>query len=88
MKHTTVKSRDELDAAFLEIASADADALHVASDALFDSVRERIVAFAAARRLPTVYEHRAFAEAGGLMLYGPKSGRRPAFAPRGTSIGS
>ena len=41
------------------------------SDAFFDVVRDRIVGFAAAHKLPAIYEHRAFAEAGGLMSYGP-----------------
>jgi putative ABC transport system substrate-binding protein len=34
--------------------------------------RERIVAFAAANRLPLVSEGREFSDAGGLMTYGPK----------------
>ena len=33
--------------------------------------RTRIVAFAAQRRLPAVFPDRDFAEAGGLMTYGP-----------------
>jgi putative ABC transport system substrate-binding protein len=61
----------ELDGAFAAIAALEPDALHVVTDAIFDTERERIVAFAAERRLPSIYEHRAFTESGGLISYGP-----------------
>jgi putative ABC transport system substrate-binding protein len=48
-----------------------AGAAALMSSALFASLRRRIVGFAAQHRLPTVYEHRGFVEAGGLMSYGP-----------------
>jgi putative ABC transport system substrate-binding protein len=35
------------------------------------SHRRRIVGFAAANRLPAIYEDRVFLDAGGLMSYGP-----------------
>ena len=38
---------------------------------MLSSQRERIVALAAAARLPAIYGARAFVEAGGLMSYGP-----------------
>jgi ABC transporter substrate binding protein len=41
-----------------------------AGDAFFDTRRERIIAFAAQSRLPTIYQFREFATAGGLMTYG------------------
>ena len=41
------------------------------SSAFFASERSRIVALAAQHRLPTLYEHRGFVDAGGLMSYGP-----------------
>ena len=41
------------------------------SSAFFASERARIVALAAQHRLPTLYEHRGFVDAGGLMSYGP-----------------
>ena len=41
------------------------------SSALFASLRQKIVALAAQHRVPTVYEHRGFVDAGGLMSYGP-----------------
>lgn len=44
------------------------------SSAFFASERARIVALAARHRLPTLYEHRGFVDAGGLMSYGPDLG--------------
>jgi putative ABC transport system substrate-binding protein len=60
----------ELDAAFEEIGRQRPDALLVAGDPFFNSRRERIVALAARRAIPTMYEWREFALAGGLMSYG------------------
>lgn len=71
MELQVVRSKDGLDAAFREIERARTEALHVASDAIFDAARDRIIAFSTTRRMPAIYEHRAFAEAGGLMSYGP-----------------
>jgi ABC-type uncharacterized transport system substrate-binding protein len=48
-----------------------AEALYVCGDPLVSANRVRIVTFALAARLPTMYEHRAHVEAGGLMCYGP-----------------
>ena len=36
------------------------------NDALFDSSRDQIVALAASRAIPTIYDRRAYADAGGL----------------------
>jgi putative ABC transport system substrate-binding protein len=47
------------------------DGLAIPTDAEFDAGRDEIVRLATARRLPTIYEHRAFVDAGGLMSYGP-----------------
>ena len=41
------------------------------SSALFHGERQRIVRLAAKYRLPAMYEHRDFADAGGLLSYGP-----------------
>jgi hypothetical protein len=43
----------------------------VITDAEFDAGREQIVRLARQNHLPTLYEHRAFVEAGGLISYGP-----------------
>jgi len=72
-----------LDAAVFEIRRAEdiapafealkdrADALYVVGDALVATHRIQINALALIRRLPTTHVAREFAEAGGLMSYGP-----------------
>ena len=47
------------------------DALLVGADPVFFDNRGRIVALAARRAVPAVYELRDFADDGGLMSYGP-----------------
>jgi putative ABC transport system substrate-binding protein len=57
-----------------ELASMDhqrPDALFILADPLTTSERLRIVQFAAAERLPAMYESSRFVDAGGLMSYGP-----------------
>jgi putative tryptophan/tyrosine transport system substrate-binding protein len=48
-----------------------AEALVVCASAFFNSHRQRLVDLAQQKRLAAIYEHRDFAEAGGLMSYGP-----------------
>src|SRR4029450_13900897 len=48
-----------------------AEALIALADAVFWYHRTRVVAPAAQHRLPAVFDAREFAEAGGLMTYGP-----------------
>jgi putative ABC transport system substrate-binding protein len=62
----------------LELATMDhkrPDALLILADPLTTSERLRIVEFAAAQRLPAMYETSRFVEAGGLMSYGPNLNR-------------
>ena len=47
-----------------------AEALVVAADNVFTLHHQRIVAAAAKARLPTIYYHSRFVDAGGLMSYG------------------
>jgi putative tryptophan/tyrosine transport system substrate-binding protein len=61
---------DELEAAFASLVRDGVGALLVAADPYFDIRRDRIVAFAAQRRLPTIYQFREFAVAGGVLSYG------------------
>ena len=61
----------EFDSAFAAMWSEGAEALIVFSDAGFDRERRRIVDLVATSRLPAMYDHRRFVDAGGLMSYGP-----------------
>jgi putative ABC transport system substrate-binding protein len=48
-----------------------AEALIVAPDTMLLAEREKIAGFAATNRLPSISYDRAFADAGGLLAYGP-----------------
>jgi putative ABC transport system substrate-binding protein len=60
----------ELEPAFETLFRERADALLVGADPFFDTRRDRIIALAAERRLPAVYQFREYAVGGGLMSYG------------------
>src|SRR5271165_4510159 len=64
-------SESEIDAAFVALIKLHAGALVVGSDPFFNSRREQLVALAARHAVPAIYEWREFAEAGGLIAYGP-----------------
>jgi putative ABC transport system substrate-binding protein len=61
---------EELETAFAALISAHVGALLVTADPYFDTRREQIVAFAARERLPSIYQFREYAVAGGLLSYG------------------
>jgi putative ABC transport system substrate-binding protein len=65
------RSAEEIDRAFQVAVSDRAGALVPLSSAFFAAEKQRIAGLAARHRLPIVYEHRDFVEAGGLMSYGP-----------------
>jgi putative tryptophan/tyrosine transport system substrate-binding protein len=65
------RSEDEIELAFAKMATQPIDALVVGSDPLFRTQKDQIVALAARHAIPTIYETRVFATAGGLMRYGP-----------------
>lgn len=69
-----VRKATDFDAAFGAIVASDAGAMTVLADRVFLHNRERIVAFAAKRRLPAVYAYRELVDAGGLMSFGPDYG--------------
>src|SRR5262249_9957950 len=60
---------EELETAFAAFISAHVGALLVTADPYFDTRREQIVAFAARQRLPSIYQFREYAVAGGLLSY-------------------
>ena len=63
-------SGPEIDAAFAIIASQRDAALLVTNDPLFRGRHDHIIALAARHAIPTVYDRRAYAAAGGLLSYG------------------
>src|SRR6266566_4310369 len=61
----------EIDSAFAAMTRERAGALLILPDAIFGNQRRQIAELAAKRRLPSIYWLREYAEAGGLMAYGP-----------------
>ena len=64
------RSERDFDAALASLEGLRAAALFVASDPMFLSRRDRLVALAASHRLPAIYDRRELTEAGGLISYG------------------
>jgi len=65
-----VDSKD-FERAFDNMAREHADALFVLSDSLMSSNRVTLAQLAADRKIPALYGHNLYTEAGGLMSYGP-----------------
>jgi putative ABC transport system substrate-binding protein len=65
-----VRDPTEFDKAFEATTREGARALMVLPDPMFVSQGRRIVALSAKSRLPAMYAHREFVDAGGLMFYG------------------
>ena len=63
-------SEQELEPAFEALVQKQVAALLVTADPFFNTRRDRIVALAARFKLPTMYQFRDYAVAGGLMSYG------------------
>jgi ABC-type uncharacterized transport system substrate-binding protein len=66
-----VAHRGDLDAAFRAARDGQAQAVNVFSSPFLASLYREIIDRAAEYRLPTIYQWREHAEAGGLMSYGP-----------------
>jgi putative ABC transport system substrate-binding protein len=64
------RNATDLDRAFAAIRASGAQAIIVVNDPFFVASRAKLVAFAASKRLPTMYFIKLFADAGGLMTYG------------------
>ena len=69
--HVAAPSSAEIEKAFAAAAKERVGGMVVLSDSLFAAQAARIVALAAEHRMPAIYEHNLFVEAGGLMSYGP-----------------
>ena len=66
-----VRNADELDKAFEVSTTVRADALAILPEPVFVANLKRIADFAAKNRLPSIFHLREFADAGGLITYGP-----------------
>jgi putative tryptophan/tyrosine transport system substrate-binding protein len=71
VRSVEVRNSPELERELASMEHERPDALLILADPLTTSERLRIVEFAAAERLPAMYETSRFVEAGGLMSYGP-----------------
>src|SRR6201987_2129386 len=60
----------EIEAGFETLAQQRVASLAVAASPFFDTLREKLVSLSARYSVPTVYQFREFAAAGGLMSYG------------------
>jgi putative tryptophan/tyrosine transport system substrate-binding protein len=67
-------SGSDLDAAFVTLIQLRAGALMITADALFTENRDQIAALARRYSVPTMFQFREFAAAGGLMSYGSRFG--------------
>ena len=68
-----VKAADELETALGAIASGGADSLYSVGDPIILLQRARVAEFALQQRLPSLFGWSEFADAGGLMAYGPNT---------------
>jgi putative ABC transport system substrate-binding protein len=66
-------TESEIDAAFASLVELQAGALLVSADPVFNDRLELLVALAAHHAVPAIYPWPDFAEAGGLLSYGPSS---------------
>jgi len=81
----TASSDADFDVVFETIVKQQIGALVVASDPFFSGRRGRIVALAARRGVPAIYERRDFPDAGGLISYGHE--RTAAYRQLGIYVG-
>jgi putative ABC transport system substrate-binding protein len=66
-----VHAPDDFDAAFTEMTKTPPDAILMVTDVLTNLNRKRVIDFAVAHRLPTIFEYDSLAHDGGLLAYGP-----------------
>ena len=66
----TARKEADFGPAFATIEQEHVDALLIGADPFFNSRRDQLIALVNRLRIPTMYEFREFAEAGGLMSYG------------------
>ena len=66
-----VRTPPEFDRAFRTMGEQGVGAAIILDEAMFHQERTRITTLAAQRQIPAMYGHRDYAEAGGLLSYGP-----------------
>jgi putative tryptophan/tyrosine transport system substrate-binding protein len=66
-----MKNAADVDRTLTMVASGNVDAIHAFPDGVTAQSRVRIAEFALSRHLPSVFGWKEYAEAGGLMSYGP-----------------
>lgn len=67
----SVREPDDFAVAFATMTSRRPDAIFLVSDVFTRSNRKQVIEFAAARRIPAMYEYGYYVRDGGLMSYGP-----------------
>jgi putative ABC transport system substrate-binding protein len=75
----------QIDEVFAGLAEQKISALYVSSDPLFFNQRNKVIALAASRGIPTIYADRELAEAGGLISYG--ASKTDAYRQAGAYVG-
>jgi putative tryptophan/tyrosine transport system substrate-binding protein len=68
---TTLQHRDEIASAFDRLKAENVSAVMTLADAMMFSERQQVVDAALKARLPGIFPERPFAQAGGLLSYGP-----------------
>ncbi len=71
LRRIEVRNSADFDQAFAALARENVNAVHAFPDGVTLAHRARIAEFALTRRLPSVFGWKEYAEAGGLMSYGP-----------------
>ena len=73
LQELEMRGREDLEKVFISITSRRVGAITGLTNPTFTSLQGRIAELALKNRLPTMYGHGEFPEAGGLMSYGPNS---------------
>jgi len=71
LESVEVRNPDDFSTAFASVASNHPDALYAFGNPAIFKGRKLIADFAAANRIPSIYEERLFVQAGGLLSYAP-----------------
>jgi putative ABC transport system substrate-binding protein len=67
-----IRQPTDIDSAFAAMSREPPDALFLVADVLTVTNRKRVIDYAAAHRIPTMYEDNRFVQDGGLISYGPR----------------